>query len=226
MDMRNLSKRGLDFSSPQKPHFSFSPASRAIDREAKAYSTRSHSGGVPLIRRLISLDALSRFQASARRSAAVAAAVLISVLILTIALDSASKQSAAGDGPKNIRGTIYDSVGNPVAGANVTVRVMHLEVPGATAWYDASELDGFYTVWFAYTEWQVDDIFEVTASISGHTDTNNSPPAENSQPILFTNVTIGSLTIPEFGAFLHSPVAFVSLGMIALFVVLRRRASK
>lgn len=177
---------------------------------------------MPLIRRLIPVDTLGAIRASVGRTAGVVTVVVAVALFLALSLFPASEKIFAGPGPKIVRGYVYDLVGNPVAGANVTVVDRN---SSATQWYDASDADGFYTVTFGAFDWDLGHIFDVTAKYLTDQATNSSGYA-GPEPIEYVNVTIGSLTIPEFGALLGSPLAFVSLGMIALFIVIRRRVSK
>ncbi len=170
----------------------------------------------------MSLDALRMFQKRAARTTAVASVLLlVTALLVIMAIYPASDRSYAGGGPKNIRGYVYDSLGNPLAGAQVTV----LDVTSTKSLsYDPTEPDGFYTVTFAPSDWNEGDTIQVTASFSGNPDVNTT--TADDKALQFVNVTIYAVTIPEFDDFIHSPITFVSIGMIALFVIVRRRASR
>ncbi len=169
----------------------------------------------------MSLDALRMFQKRAARTTAVTSVILLVLALLVImTIYPASDRSNAGTGPKTIRGYVYDFIGNPLSGASVTV----LDVTSSKSLtYDPTEPDGFYTVTFGFSDWNEGDTIQVTASYSGHPDVNST--TADAGPFQYVNVTIESVTIPEFGDFLHSPITFVSIGMIALFVIVRRRAS-
>ena len=174
------------------------------------------------MRRLIGLDSLRTFRASGARTAAVAAAIIAAALLIALSLDPASDRSTADHGPLSVRGNVYDQIGSPVAGANVTVSIIHLGNPLTTLWYDSTESTGFYTVFFGPSDWYDGDTIEVTAKY-GLDQAINSTLASDSVPNPTVDVHIGNLVIPEFGASVHLPLAFVSMISIALFLLLRRK---
>lgn len=170
------------------------------------------------------MDPLRTSRASAARTAAVAAAIVAAALLIALSLNPASDGSVAGPGPLDVRGTVYDSLGSPVAGANVTVKIIHLSITIATLWYDSTESNGLYSVWFGMSDWNVGDTIEVTAKYGLDQATNST--VANADPVQAVDVHIGSLVIPEFGGLLLSPLAFASVGSIALILVFRRRLFK
>lgn len=174
------------------------------------------------------MDSVIGVPASRSRLVTLATALFATALLVAIGLNSASDSALAGDGPKIVRGYIYDAVGNPLAGANVTLEVLVGTGPSVrtTMWQDPySETDGSYSIFvddFTHT-WQINDVLRVTAKYGGYQDTNSTVATSSStQPIQFVNVTISDVVIPEFGGFAGS-VAFVSIGLIATVVIIRRR---
>ena len=176
---------------------------------------------------MFSLDSLLGVPASRGRFAALVTAVFVTTVLIALGFYSASERVVAGDGPKIIRGFIYDAMGNPLAGANVTVEDLNGAGPGVreTLWYDSSESDGFYTVNLNPLTWQIGDTIRVTGKYDGHQAINSTVATSGSTyPIQYVNVTMSDVTIPEFGGFAGS-MAFVSIMLIATVVVLRRRRS-
>jgi len=173
------------------------------------------------MRRLIGLDPLRTSRGSIIRTAAVATAIVAAVLLIALSLNPAFDGSVAAQGPKNVRGTVFDSIGNPVAGANVTVKIIHGGSTIATLWYDSTESNGFYTVTFGFGDWYDLDTIEVTAKYDLDEATNST--VADSGPLQTVDVHIGSLIIPEFGGLLQAPVVVVSVSSTALILVLRRR---
>ena len=177
------------------------------------------------MRRMFSLDSILGVPASRGRLAALATVVLVAMLIAAIGFNSAS-DSAIAAGPKIVRGYVYDAVWNPLADANVTLHVLVGSGPSirTTMWYDFTETDGFYTITvdnFSHF-WVTGDTLEVTAKYGAYQATNSTIATDDTQPVQYVNVTISDVTIPEFGGFVGS-VAFVSIGLIAIVVVIRRR---
>ena len=173
-----------------------------------------------MMRRLIGLDSLRTFRASVARTVAVATVIVAIALLIALSLNPASDRSVAA-GPKNVRGTVYDSIGNPVAGANVTVKIIRGGSTITTLWYDSTESNGFYTVTFGFGDWYDLDTIEVTAKYDLDEATNST--VADSGPLQTVDVHIGSLIIPEFGGLLQAPVVVVSVSSTALILVLRRR---
>ena len=173
------------------------------------------------MRRLIGLDSLRTFRASIARSAAVATAIAAVALLIALSLNPASDRSVASPGPKTVRGNVYDSIGNPVAGANVTVKIIHGGSTIATLWYDSTESNGWYSVFFGTNDWNEGDTIEVTAKYDLDQATNSA--VADSGPLQTVDVHIGSLVVPEFGGLLQAPLVVVSVSSIALILVLRRR---
>jgi len=165
------------------------------------------------------LDPLASSRASRARFAAVVIVLATALVIVAASMLSASDDASAA-GLKGARGYIYDEFGNPISGANVTVRMIHMGSTLATVWYDASEDDGIYTVWFdPFLGWTAGDTIEVTASYSGHQSTN-STLAIDGVPLQYVDVSITGVFVPEFGAL---SVAMVCGAFVAVFVLVGRR---
>jgi len=199
-----------------------------IDREPKGYCPGWLSRTISAMRRMLSLDSVFGVPASRGRLATFATAVLSTALLVAIGFNTASDSALAGDGPKIVTGYVYDAVGNPLSGANVTLEVLIGMGPSVrtTMWYyPTSEIDGYYsiTVDDFLHPWMIGDTLQVTAKYTGYQATNSTVATSSStQPVQYVNVTISDVTIPEFGGFAGS-VAFVSIGLVATVVIIRRR---
>ncbi len=122
--------------------------------------------------------------------------------------------------PKGVRGFIYDSVYNPVEGANVTITMKDLVGdPVQTYYCDATESDGYYTVSFAMDEWEEDYTVYVTAKWNTYENTNWTVMDDRSDQ--FVNVTLPTV-IPEFSDIVGSPVTVLVLVTVVFFFVMRR----
>ena len=122
---------------------------------------------------------------------------------------------------KNVRGHIYDQLGNPIGGANVTVKAIRGGITMDTLWYDSSEIDGLYTVTFGFTDsLELGDTIEVTASYSGHQSINST--IADSSPQQVVDVSISGVFVPEFGGL---PIFVVCGAFVAIFILARRRRS-
>lgn len=122
--------------------------------------------------------------------------------------------------PKNVRGHVEDSGGNPLYGSNVMVIVKDGSDIRAVL-YAVTDVSGFYLVTFNQSEWNAGDTIEVSAT-NGSTTVTNTTEADN-YPYQDVNVFI-VVEVPEFG---HSIVLVLaaSSAMIAVFgsAVWRRR---
>lgn len=126
-----------------------------------------------------------------------------------------------GTAVKGVRGYIYDSLYNPVEGANVTVTMKDTGgTPTATYYFDESLSNGYYSVTFAMAEWEEDYTIEVTAELGAY-ESMNWTTADDS-PFQTVNVTLLTV-IPEFGDILGSPAVFVVLVTLAMFIVISRK---
>jgi hypothetical protein len=123
--------------------------------------------------------------------------------------------------PKGVEGRIYDSLSNPIEGANVTVVMKDTEGdPTATHYFDESLADGYYFVTFAMSEWEEGYSIEVTARFDGSENTETVVADDSFAQTV--DVTL-PITIPEFGGILGSSAAFIVVVIIAMFIVFRRK---
>lgn len=164
------------------------------------------------------MDPLTSSRANRARFAAVVTVLLAASFLIGASFLSVSRDASAGI-VKNVRGQIYDQLGTPLSGANVTVKAIRGGVTQQTLWYDSSETDGFYTVTFGGMDnLQIGDTIEVTASYSGRSSTNSA--IADSGPFQTIDVTISGVVIPEFGAL---SVAAVCGAFVAVFILVGRR---
>jgi len=152
---------------------------------------------------------------------AMSCVVLASVVLLAMISFPASDGSVADElFPKPVRGYATDILGNPIEGANVTIKMMNGTTVVKTYYYDSTEPDGWYGATFAPNEWSRNNTIEVTARYNSQTVTN-STIANLSIPVQWVNVTF-SFAIPEFGP---SMVLVVS-GVVAMFAVFHMRRKR
>ena len=157
-------------------------------------------------------------RASRVRFAAVATVLLAVSLLVGASFLPVSKDASAGM-IKIVRGHIYDEIGNPLGGANVTIKAIRGGITMDTLWYDSSESDGLYSVTFGDMDNLLQgDTIEVTASYSGHESTNTA--IANGDALQFIDVFIIGVTIPEFGSL---SVVLVCGAFVAVVILIRRR---
>ena len=124
--------------------------------------------------------------------------------------------------PKDVRGYIYDSLYNPVEGANVTVTMEDTDgTPSTTYYFDESLSSGYYKVTFDLDEWEVGYAIDVTAKFGGDERTNST--MADVEPFQMVNVTLLLTTIPEFDGLFGSSAAFVVVVTIVMFIVIRKK---
>jgi hypothetical protein len=189
-----------------------------IDREPKGYCASRRSRSSNLIWMVLMLGPLASYRANKARLAAVVTVLLAASFLIGAFFLPVSKEASAGI-VKIVRGHIYDELGNPLGGANVTVKAIRGGVTQQTLWYDSSETDGFYTVTFGGMDnLQINDTIEVTASYSGYQSANSA--IADDFGLLFIDVSISGVVIPEFGAL---SVAAVCGAFVAVFILVGRR---
>ena len=138
---------------------------------------------------------------------------------VAIACVAVPQETSAATFVKAVRGNVYDSLSNPIEGANVTVVVKDGETVTATYYYDETTSEGYYQVTIAAVEWNVGYTIEVTAKFGAAEDTETV--VADGEPFQTVDVTV-PMVIPEFGGLLGSSVAFITVVMIAMFVIIRR----
>jgi len=136
------------------------------------------------------------------------ALLLLTPLLMANHIISDHAVSAAG-GPTRVQGHVYDSVGNTVGNAQVTVTFL----TSSTSWSGSTDINGYYlSKVFPYDEWQVNEIIEVTATYELVKVTNTSLAVD--LPTQIINVTL-TLVIPEFG----TPFCFLLVVGFSIFAV-------
>jgi hypothetical protein len=123
--------------------------------------------------------------------------------------------ASAAPGPTRVQGHVYDSIGNTVYNAQVTVTFL----ASSASWSGSTDINGYYqSRSFAPSEWSLDETIEVTATYDLVPATNTSLAMNSVTQII--NVTL-SLVIPEFGtSFGFLPV--VGFSMFVVIVAVRR----
>ena len=156
------------------------------------------------------------------------ALVIVSILVVLFGVLSVvnvgSEQGEAYIWPVNVRGFVEDSAHNRLSGANVKVEIVRTSdsYVRATQYYDTLS-NGFYMVSFAGAVWDPNDLIRVTATYGG--DSNQNSTLATADSVQYVNVTLLTV-IPEFGDIFGSPISVVSIGLIAVIVVVRRRREK
>jgi hypothetical protein len=157
------------------------------------------------------------------RALVIGSLVVILLVVLSV-VNIGSERSEASIFPVNVRGFVEDSAHNRLNGANVKVEIVRTSdsYVRATQYYDTLT-NGFYTVSFDGSVWDPNDMIRVTATYGG--DSNQNSTLATVDPVQYVNVTL-STVIPEFGDILGSPISVVSIGLIAVIVVVCRRREK
>jgi len=128
--------------------------------------------------------------------------VLSSLFVVSIAalVLLGSMPVAAETGPKLVIGTVYDNLGDPLAGADITAVVINktslLIVATET---DVTGPEGAYSVTFDPGVWQVDDTLRVTATYSSVQEPNQTTATIAPFQIVDVHYTTA---IPQFGSLL------------------------
>jgi len=122
----------------------------------------------------------------------------------------------AADAPKTVYGVVYDEIGQPIAGATVTVTMKYgLDNNRSQLIYGPTDTDGYYLLVFDISQWMEHDTIEVVASRSGQDTATNSTEAnpEGSQQV---DVQFLEL-IPEF----TNPAFVISAFCVTALLVFR-----
>lgn len=147
----------------------------------------------------------------------VVVSLIVVLLVVSSGLMIGSRRGEAALFPVNVRGYVEDLAHNKIQGANVTVEMVNTaSVVTATRWYDSTLSSGLYTVSFEGGYWDPGYTIRVTARYGS--DTGQSSATATSDPAQWVNVTL-SIVIPEFGGLLGLSMSFVTIGMMAMFVV-------
>jgi len=152
----------------------------------------------------------------------VIAVVLVSLLLLTLAVMLRSTivlraGTAAGVDPLIVFGTVYDSSGNLVEGADVTATVTGTIDPAPSQ--STASIGGFYSVTFNGTDWKIGDTVKVVASFGGESGENQTTADSTSIEI---DVHLVS-TIPEFHGSASVMLTVGAMAALILLIARRRR---
>jgi hypothetical protein len=142
---------------------------------------------------------------------------LIVLAAASLVAVNSSSEYVAGSGPKIVRGYVWDSVGNPVEGANVTVDIMNGATVRSTL-NNMSNPTGLYSVTFSPSDWYEDDGIEISAELGIYTGTNST--TADAAPAQWVNATLG-FVIPEFDSLFG--VVLITGGMFVAVAAIARR---
>jgi hypothetical protein len=143
--------------------------------------------------------------------------VLIVLAAASLVALNSSSEYVAGTGPKTVQGYVWDSEGNIVQGANVTVNIMNGAVIRSTL-NNLTSSAGLYRVTFGPSDWYEDDGIEISAKYGIYTGTNST--TADATPAQFVNATLG-FVIPEFDSLLG--VVLITGGMFFAAAAIARR---
>jgi len=137
-----------------------------------------------------------------------------------------SQTTVAGDGPKVVRGYIWDNAGNPLEDADVTVNIRNPDNSIQSTQSTSSNSAGFYSVIFLlFSEWDDGDTIEVVATWNSNQDSNTTI-ARNGQPVQYVNVSF-PFEIDEFGSTeLGIVIAGGAVGAIAVVLLVSGRRKR
>lgn len=156
---------------------------------------------------------------------ALSATLFMVPVVAALFVTPATIVSAQNSGLKIMSGTITDSMGSPVVGANVNVSMYD----ATTSVWVSSLLyttlsSGFYTVTFGGmggAAWEIGDRVVATATLGP--DTGSNEAIADAEPVQTIDVTMGAV-IPEFSA----PIGVTGAAVFVclLFFVTRGRRSR
>jgi len=141
------------------------------------------------------------------------------LLVPPCASDQPSVGSIAATTPKIVEGHAYDSLGQPVDGASVSVTMKH-SGGGSTTKYYTTVSGGYYMVTFTKDEWNVNDLIDVVATYDSETASSLDNLADSSG--LQTIDVYFSVPIPEFSGMSGVIVATGLCASMVLFLSRRR----
>lgn len=156
------------------------------------------------------------------RDKRILAGTLASIAILMIGVLAVPGNVSAGDGPKIVRGWVWDNAGHNITGANVLI-----EIKNTSNWEtrasltDTTDDKGFYSVTFGFSDWYSGDSINITVTWEGKQLKNNTT-AVSARPVQFVNATY-PFEIPDLGSVAGFAIAGVFLGAIAIFLIVRRK---
>jgi len=147
-------------------------------------------------------------------------ALLLMVAIVPVHVGSRASV-AAPSGPLIIDGTVNSSAGSPVVGADVVVTILDGATVKATQSF-TSVVYGFYTVTFAYGDWDYGNTILVVATYGSDVGQNSTIASFDFQTI---DVKLGTVIgIPELGGPAMTALTVSAIGMMVVFYARRRRS--
>ena len=168
-----------------------------------------------------------RFRLAIAAASMLVVALLLATMVAAPASDEGAElEGAPSDDPTIVMGTVYDSGGTPVIGADVnvsmydgaTLRSYQTDVTDSLGMYQAN-----FGFGFGSDDWGVGDTILVVAEYGEESGTNSTVAHDIDDPdsLQYVNVTIGTV-IPEFGD-LGTVVPVVGvLGMFMAFFFARK----
>ena len=151
----------------------------------------------------------------------VAAVVAVIAVLATAGLMAPSNVSA-GSGPKIVHGWVWDNAGRNITSADVLI-----EIKDPSTWTtraaltDTTDNDGYYQVSFGPDDWYDGDSINITVTYQA-SQVKNSTTALEGKPVQYLNATY-PFEIPDIGSMAGFAIAGVCLGVIAVFLIVKRK---
>ncbi len=153
--------------------------------------------------------------------------VLVFAMALTVAIVAmflVSYGVNAATGPKQVRGYARDVNGSLIQGIPVTINIRWAGDDSIRATLAASsDENGYYSVTFEYTQWDIGDRIQVIAT-HGANQVSNSTVAVDF-PFQYCNVTF-SYAIPEFGSIVGFVIAGGLIAAVAMVFLVSKKKKK
>jgi hypothetical protein len=151
-------------------------------------------------------------------------ALSMTVVVSIVAVVFLAQSTSAALWPKNVRGTVWDNTGTPIANLPITINILKQSDLSIRATYTATtNLDGFYSKSVLAADWDIGDTIQILVTLRGDQGSNSS--VANANPVQYVNVTF-PYEIPDFGPGLMgifaSGAAIMGVG-VALLAFWRRK---
>jgi len=151
-------------------------------------------------------------------------AVLVFTMALTVAIVAmflVSYGVNAATGPKQVRGYARDVDGRLIQGIPVTINIRWAGDDSIRATLTASsDENGYYSVTFEYTQWDIGDRIQVIATHGANQVSNSTVAVEF--PFQYCNVTF-PYAIPEFGSIVGFVIAGGLIAAVAMVFLVSRK---
>jgi len=144
--------------------------------------------------------------------------MIIAVAVAAIMIAPAIVSGASG--PKQVRGYIWDNTGRDLEGADVTVNIRYPDTSLRSTLSDTSDANGYYSVTFGPSDWDIGNTIEVISTYDSNQETNST--SANANPFQWVNITY-PFGIPEFGSTLGILVAGGFLGAVSIAMLSRKK---